>query len=165
MSHRIVEPGLIEVVSESAEDLTPQRQLGDPRRRGGEHAGPVTKPASFDWRVNIGLIGSFGARELLVGTLGVIFGIEGDGDARTPLAAKLREAKAPGGGRAYGVPTALALMAFFVIACRCMSIVAAVRRETKSWKWAGFLLAYTYAAAYLLAVLVYQGASRLLESA
>lgn len=123
---------------------------------------PVTKPAGFDWRMNIGLIGSFGARELMVGTLGVIFGIEGDDDDPTPLAAKLREAKAPGGGKAYGVPTALSLMAFFVIACQCMSTVAAVRRETRSWKWAGFLLAYTYAAAYVLAVLVYQGASRLL---
>lgn len=122
---------------------------------------PVTRPAGFDWRMNIGLIGSFGARELMVGTLGVIFGIEGDDDDPTPLAEKLREAKTPAGTRAYGVPTALALMVFFVIACQCMSTVAAVRRETKSWKWAGFLLAYTYGAAYVLAVLVYQGASRL----
>jgi ferrous iron transport protein B len=123
---------------------------------------PVTRPAGFDWRMNIGLIGSFGARELMVGTLGVIFGLEGDDQDPMPLAAKLRDAKAPGGEPAYGVPTALALMAFFVIACQCMSTVAAVRRETRSWKWAAFLLAYTYGAAYLLAVLVYQGASRLL---
>ena len=123
---------------------------------------PVTRPAGFDWRVNIGLIGSFGARELMVGTMGVIFGIETDDDDPTPLAAKLRDAKAPDGERAYGVPTALALMGFFVIACQCMSTVAAVRRETRSWKWAAFLLAYTYGAAYVLAVAVYQVASRVL---
>ncbi|MEW5738176.1 MAG: ferrous iron transporter B [Myxococcota bacterium] len=123
---------------------------------------PITRPAGFDWRVNIGLIGSFGARELMVGTLGVIFGLEGDEEDPAPLAEKLREAQRPDGQRAYGVPTALALMAFFVIACQCMSTVAAVRRETRSWKWAAFLLAYTYGAAWVLAVLVYQGASRLL---
>ncbi len=123
---------------------------------------PVTLPAGFDWRVNIGLIGSFGARELMVGTLGVIFGLEGGEDDPAPLAARLREAKAPSGRPAYGVPTALALLAFFVIACQCVSTVAAVRRETRSWGWAGFLLAYTYGAAWLLAVAVYQGASRLL---
>jgi ferrous iron transport protein B len=123
---------------------------------------PVTRPAGFDWRVNIGLIGSFGAREVMVGTLGVIFGLEGDADDASPLAERLREAKGPDGQRAYGVPTALALMAFFLIACQCMSTVAAVRRETRSWRWAAFLLAYTYSAAYLLAVGVYQGATRLL---
>lgn len=122
---------------------------------------PLTRPAGFDWRINIGLIGSFGARELMVGTLGVIFGIEGADDEPAPLGEKLREAKAPSGQPAYGVPTALALMAFFVIACQCMSTVAAVRRETKSWRWAGFLLAYTYGVAYLMAVLVFQVASRL----
>lgn len=122
---------------------------------------PLTRPAGFDWRMNIGLIASFGARELMVGTLGIIFGLEGDEEDPAPLAEKLREAQAPDGRKAYGVPTALALMAFFVIACQCMSTVAAVRRETRSWRWAGFLLAYTYGAAYLLAVLVYQGASRL----
>ncbi len=121
---------------------------------------PVTKPAGFDWRLNVGLIGSFGARELMVGTMGVIFGIEGDEDV-TPLSHQLREAKTASGARAYGVPTALSLMAFFVIACQCMSTLAAVRRETRSWKWVGFVVAYTYVAAYVLSVAVFQGATAL----
>jgi ferrous iron transport protein B len=126
----------------------------------GRSIEPVTKPAGFDWRLNVGLIGSVGARELMVGTLGVIFGIEGDDDV-APLSQTLREAQTSTGARAYGVPTALALMAFFIIACQCMSTLAAVQRETRSWRWPAFVFVYTYAAAWLLAVVVYQGATLL----
>lgn len=122
---------------------------------------PVTKPAGFDWRINVGLIGSFGAREVMVGTMGVIFGLEDLDDDASPLAEKLREAKKPDGTKLYGVPNALALLAFFVIACQCMSTVAAIRRETKSLKWPLFVVAYTYLAAYGLAVIVFQVARAL----
>jgi ferrous iron transport protein B len=120
---------------------------------------PVTKPAGFDWRHNVGLIGSFGARELMVGTMGVIFGIEGGEDDTAPLAARLRDAKTATGTAAYGPATALALMAFFVLACQCMSTVAAVKRETRSWRWPAFVLGYTYAAAWVVAVIVFQVAT------
>lgn len=122
---------------------------------------PVTRAAGFDWRINVGLIGSFGARELMVGTLGVIHGLEGAEDDPGPLAARLRAARGPGGRPAYGVPTALALMAFFVLACQCVSTVAAIRRETRSWRWALFTLGYTYAAGAVVAALVYQVARAL----
>lgn len=117
---------------------------------------PVTRAAGFDWRVNVGLIGSFGARELMVGTLGVIWGIEGADDDAAPLAARLRDARAPDGTRLYGLPTALALMAFFVLACQCVSTVAALRRETRTWRWPLFVLGYTYALGFGAAVLVYR---------
>lgn len=118
---------------------------------------PVTKPAGFDWRINVGLIGSFGAREVMVGTLGVIFGLEDlDDDDTSPLADKLRDAKRADGTVLYGPANALALLVFFVVACQCMSTVAAIRRETKSLRWPVFVLAYTYGVAYVLAVLVFQ---------
>jgi ferrous iron transport protein B len=117
---------------------------------------PVTRPAGFDWRIDVGLIGSFGARELMVATLGVVFGIEDAEDDATPLAQKLREAKRPDGSPVYGVRTGLALLAFFVLACQCMSTVAAIRRETSGWKWPAFVVGYTYALGYVAAVLVYQ---------
>lgn len=120
---------------------------------------PVTKPAGFDWRLNVGLIGSFGAREFMVGTLGVIFGIEGGDDDTAPLAERLREAKGPSGAPAYGAPTALSLLAFFVLACQCVSTVAAIRRETRSWRWPAFVLAYTYGVALAVSVLVFQVAT------
>ncbi len=117
---------------------------------------PVTRPAGFDWRIDVGLIGSFGARELMVATMGVVFGVEDAEDDATPLAEKLREAKKPDGSPVYGVRTGLALLAFFVLACQCMSTVAAIRRETGGWRWPAFVVGYTYALGYGAAVLVYQ---------
>jgi ferrous iron transport protein B len=113
---------------------------------------PVTKPLGFDWRIDVGLIGSFGARELMVSTLGVTYGVEQERKNAdiTPLADRLRA------DPAYTTATALALMAFFVLACQCMSTVAALRRETKGWRVPLFVLAYTYAAAYVAALVVYQ---------
>ena len=117
---------------------------------------PITAPLGFDWRINVGLIGSFGAREVMVGTMGVIFGIEDAADDPAPLSQRMREAKKPDGQKAYSTRTGLALLAFFVFACQCMSTVAAIRRETKTWRWPLFVLAYTYAVAYVAALLVYQ---------
>lgn len=117
---------------------------------------PITRPAGFDWRINVGLIGSFGAREVMVGTMGVIFGVENAADDPAPLTARLREAKKPDGTPVYSTRTGLALLAFFVLACQCMSTVAAIRRETGGWKWPAFVVAYTYALGYAAAVLVYQ---------
>ncbi|WP_437528101.1 ferrous iron transporter B [Sorangium sp. So ce726] len=122
---------------------------------------PVTAPLGFDWRINVGLIGSFGAREVMVGTMGVIFGVEDADDEPAPLAEQIREAKRPDGTVAYSSRTGLALLAFFVLACQCMSTVAAIRRETKSWRWPAFVLGYTYAAAYVAALVVYQGSGLL----
>jgi ferrous iron transport protein B len=116
----------------------------------GKALEPVTAPLGFDWRINVGLIGSFGARELMVGTMGVIFGLENAADDPAPLAARIRET------HAYTTRTALALYAFFVFACQCMSTVAAIRRETKTLRWPAFVLAYTYVVAYAAACAVYQ---------
>jgi ferrous iron transport protein B len=114
--------------------------------RVGHSIEPLTEHAGFDWRLNVGLIGSFGARELMVSTIGVIFGIDDTQGHTAPLADKLT--------RAYPVRTGLALLAFFVIACQCISTLMAIRRETRSWRWPAFVLAYTYACAFLLAVIV-----------
>jgi ferrous iron transport protein B len=122
---------------------------------------PVTSPLGFDWRINVGLIGSFGARELMVGTLGVIYGIEHAADDPAPLSQRLREARRPDGRPAYSTRAGLALLAFFVIACQCMSTVAAIRRETKTWRWPAIVLGYTYLVAYLAAVVVHQVAGAL----
>lgn len=121
----------------------------------GRSIEPVTRYAGFDWRFNVGLFGSFGARELMVGTLGVIYGLEDVDDDPTPLRAQLRDARTPDGRPRYTTRNALSLMAFFVFACQCMSTVAALRRETRSWKWPLFVLAYTYVLAFVAAVIVY----------
>jgi ferrous iron transport protein B len=117
---------------------------------------PATRPLGFDWRINVGLIGSFGARELMVGTMGVIFGVEDAGEDPAPLSSRIREAKRADGAPLYTRATALALLAFFMLACQCMSTLSAVYRETRSLVWPAILLGYTYVAAYVAALGVYQ---------
>jgi ferrous iron transport protein B len=124
----------------------------------GKALEPISRPIGFDWRINVGLIGAFGARELMVSTLGVIFGVENAEEEPAPLAEKLREARTPAGAPAYSAATAAALLAFFVFACQCISTLSAVRRETRSWSLTGFVLLYTYALAYAAAFLAYHGA-------
>jgi len=91
----------------------------------------------------------------MVSTMGVISGIENAGDDPAPLATKLRDAKDSAGKPVYTARTGLALLAFFVIACQCMSTLAAVRRETKSLRWPAFVFGYTYVVGYVAAVLTY----------
>ncbi len=122
----------------------------------GRAAEPITRAAGFDWRINVGLVGSFGARELMVGTLGVIAGVENADREPQRLGKTLRELKKLDGTPAYNRATALALLVFFVIACQCMSTVAAIRRETRSFRWPAFVLGYTYALAYVASVVTYQ---------
>ena len=102
-----------------------------------------------------GLHVAFGAREVMVGTMGVIFGLEKADDDVGPLAQRIREAKRPDGTYVYSTRSGLALLAFFVIACQCMSTVAAIKRETRSYRWPAFVLLYTYALAYVAAVVTY----------
>jgi ferrous iron transport protein B len=116
---------------------------------------PLTAPLGFDWRINVGLIGSFGAREVMVSTMGVIFGMQNAGEHPEPLAQRLRDATLADGSKAYSTRTGLALLAFFVLACQCVSTVAAIRRETNTIRWPAFVLGYTYALAYVAAFVVY----------
>jgi ferrous iron transport protein B len=119
---------------------------------------PVTKPLGYDWRINVGLIASFGARELMVGTFGIIHGVEGADNEPAPLVERMQNAKDADGRPSYGLPTALSLLVFFVFACQCMSTLSAIYRETRSLRWPLFVLGYTYTLAYVAALITYQTA-------
>jgi ferrous iron transport protein B len=122
--------------------------------RVGQALEPLTAPLGFDWRLNVGLVGSFGARELMVSTLGILFGLEGADEDQAPLADRLRTLEGADGRRVYDTSTALALLAFFVVACQCVGTLAVIRRETRGWGWPLFTLAWTYGLAWLLAFAV-----------
>lgn len=122
---------------------------------------PVTRPLGFDWRINVGLLGSFGARELMVGTLGVISGIEDADEHPESLATRLRTARDGRGRPRYTARTGVALLVFFVFACQCMSTLAAIRRETRSWRWVVFVTVYTYALAWVAAFVASRAAGLL----
>lgn len=118
---------------------------------------PALEPLGFDWRLGIGIVGAFAAREVFVSTLGIVFDVGEADEESEGLRAALREAKRPSGEPLMTPLVGIALMTFFVLACQCMSTIAVVRRESGSWKWAGLMLAYMTTLAYLVTLLVYQG--------
>jgi len=122
---------------------------------------PAIEPLGFDWRIGIGVIASFAAREVLVSTLGIVYSVGEADEASTALRDKLIHAKKPGGAPAYNWLTAISLMVFFVLACQCMSTVAVVKRETNSWRWPVFMFGYMTVLAYVASLIVYQGGSAL----
>lgn len=123
----------------------------------GKAIEPALTPIGQDWRIGIGLIGSFAAREVLVSTLGLVYGIENADEDDAPLREVIHDAKDEAGKPRYSKLSALALMVFFVYACQCMSTLAVVRRETRSWKWPVFMLVSMTGIAYVAALLVFQG--------
>lgn len=118
---------------------------------------PVLQPIGFDWRMGVGLMGAFAAREVFVSTMGVVFGIEASDEDVAPLRHRLREAKRDDGSPLFTPLTACSLLVFFLFACQCMATVAVVHRESGSWKWPALLLLYSFILAYVSSLLVYQG--------
>lgn len=119
---------------------------------------PVLEPLGFDWRIGVGLIGSFAAREVLVSTLGIVWGLGTDTDEESvPLRDALRRAERADGSPLFTPLSGLALMVFFVLAAQCMSTLAVVRRESGSWKWPLLMLGYMTTLAYVGALVTYQG--------
>jgi ferrous iron transport protein B len=117
---------------------------------------PVLAPLGFDWKIGVGIIGAFAAREVFVSTMALVYGIGEVDDEAAPLRERIRT-EARDGKPVYTPLVGLSLMVFFALACQCMSTLAVVRRETKSWRWPAFLFAYMTALAYLASLLVYQG--------
>jgi ferrous iron transport protein B len=111
----------------------------------GHAVEPVIKPLGFNWKIGIGLITSIAAREVIVGTLGTIYGMEGTAQSEG-LRNALRSDLTPGG--------AIALLVFFAFAMQCMSTIAVVRRETGGWKWPAIQFAYMTGFAYVAAFVV-----------
>ena len=119
---------------------------------------PVIRPLGFDWKIGIGLLTSFAAREVMVSTMATIYNVEDRGDETV----NLREAMRNDVDEKTGVPVytpliALALMVFYVFAAQCMATFAIVRQETNSWKWPLFMIAYLTILAYAGAFIVYRG--------
>ncbi|HVU36461.1 MAG TPA: ferrous iron transport protein B [Opitutaceae bacterium] len=127
--------------------------------RAGHLIEPLIKPLGFDWRVGIGLVSSFAAREVFVSSTAVVFSVEhfdGGKDADvTPLRTALRDAKWPDGRALFTPLVCLTLMFYYVFAMQCLSTVAVVRRETNSWRWPLFQIGYMTGTAWIVCFLVY----------
>ena len=123
----------------------------------GRFIEPVLQPLGFDWRIGVGILGAFTAREVFVSTMGIVFDIDNADEQSQPLRDALRSAKRADGSVLMTPLTGVSLMVFFVLACQCASTLAVVRRESGSWSWPAFMFAYQTAMAYVAALVVYQG--------
>ena len=122
----------------------------------GKFIEPAIAPLGFDWKMGIALITSFAAREVFVGTMATIYSI-GSVDEESTVRDRLAKATHPDTGLpVYTMATSLSLLIFYVFAMQCMSTLAVVKRETKSWKWAAIQFMYMTAMAYFGSLIVFQ---------
>ncbi len=122
----------------------------------GKEIEPVIKPLGFDWKIGIALITSFAAREVFISTMATIYSVGSDGDAESVMEQMRHERHADTGELVYTSATAFSLLIFYVLAMQCMSTLAIVKRETKSWLIPTAQLFYMTGLAYLLSYITYQ---------
>lgn len=130
--------------------------------RMGHWIEPVVRPLGWDWRLGVGVVASFPAREVIVATLGTIFSLGSDVDeADAGLHEALAAATWPDGRPLFNLPVAVSVMVFFALCAQCVSTLVVIRRETNSWQWPVFSFAYMTMLAWCGAFLVYQVGIRL----
>ena len=110
---------------------------------------PLLAPIGFNWQIAIALVPGLAAREVAVAALGTVYALSGDEGAMT-------EALTTALAQSWTLATALALLAWYVFAPQCLATLAAVRRETNSWRWAAFMFVYLMTLAYLAAFITYR---------
>lgn len=122
----------------------------------GKAIEPVIRPLGYDWKIGIALITSFAAREVFVGTMATLYSVGDDADNNnTTLRQKMAAAVREDGTKVYNLATGLSLLVFYVLAMQCMSTLAVVKRETRSWKWPMIQLVYMTGLAYVMSWIMY----------
>ena len=124
--------------------------------RAGKLVEPVFRPLGFDWKTSVGVLTSFAAREVVVSTLSVLYGLGDEPEDDSSLREKLMTAKRDDGSLVFNSATCVSLLVFFVLAMQCLPTQAVTRRETGTWKWAIFQLVYMTLLAYCAAFLAYR---------
>lgn len=117
--------------------------------RTGHFIEPLIRPLGFDWRIGIGLVSSFAAREVVLSTLGTVYAISYEKDNATALITRLQQEKS------MTLATALSLLVFYALACQCISTIAITRRETNSWRWPALMFSYMTVLAYIASFAVF----------
>jgi ferrous iron transport protein B len=153
-----------EVLKEQLSQLD-KEEAGEHLRRSfagklGRAIEPLIAPLGFDWKIGIGIVGSFAAREVFVSTMSTVYNVGEveDGAAGTAkLADMLQKQTRDSGAPLYSPLLGLTLMVFYVFALQCVSTITVVRRETNSWKWPAFQWLYMTGLAWLLAFVTWQG--------
>ncbi|TWT76343.1 Ferrous iron transport protein B [Planctomycetes bacterium CA13] len=123
---------------------------------------PIVRPLGWDWRIGVGAVASFPAREVIISTLGTIYSLGGEVDEQDDgLVAAMRASTWPDGRPVFTIPTALSIMVFFALCAQCVSTLLVIKRETNSWFWPVLSFSYMTVLAYVGAFATYQVGSRL----
>ncbi|MEZ6135059.1 MAG: ferrous iron transport protein B [Pirellulaceae bacterium] len=125
--------------------------------RVGKAIEPAVKPLGWDWKIGVGVIASFPAREVIIATLGTIYSLGGDVDEEDEgLQSAIANSKWPDGSPVVTLPVAFSIMVFFALCAQCAATLMVIRRETNSWHWPIFTFVYMTGLAYIAALLTYQ---------
>ena len=122
----------------------------------GKYVEPVMAPLGFDWKMSISLISGIAAKEVVVSTMAVLYQADDDQAENNKLIDRLRSEKKIDGTPAFNQSTALAFMIFTLIYFPCVAVIATIKKESGSWKWALLTIGYTTILAWGMAFLVYQ---------
>jgi len=124
----------------------------------GKIVAPIFEPLGFgDWKISVGLITGFVAKELVVGTLGTLYSLGEIDEESESLRKALQEESRSDGSNMYSPLVAYALMVFVLLYIPCIATIAVIKRETNSWRWPIFTAFYTTTVAWIVAFIVYQG--------
>ncbi|KQM41755.1 ferrous iron transport protein B [Chryseobacterium sp. Leaf201] len=116
---------------------------------------PVISPLGYDWKMGVGILTSFVAREVFVGTMSTLYSLEDDAP-EIKVIDKMRRDVKPNGEKVFSFATGVSVLLFYAFAMQCISTLAVVYRETKSWKWTAFQVAMMTGLAYFVSMLAYQ---------
>ena len=165
-SSRQAQLGLRDATLEQLEarrrELSADLIAGSVLGRTGRFIAPAVHPLGWDWKIGVGALASFPAREVVIATLGTIYSLGGDVDETDEgLRDAMRRADWPDGDPVYTLPVALSVMVFFALCAQCAATLVVIKRETNSWRWPAFTFAYMTGLAYVGALLTYQIGSRI----
>jgi ferrous iron transport protein B len=118
---------------------------------------PAIRPLGFDWKIGIGIVSSFAAREVFVSTMSTVYNVGSADEETESIAETLKAQRREDGTLVYTPLVGVTIMVFYVLALQCVSTIAVVRRETNSWKWPIFQWTYMAVLAWVLAFVTYQG--------
>ena len=121
----------------------------------GKSIEPIIEPLGYDWKMGVGILTSFVAREVFVGTMSTLYSLDDDAPEGKVID-KMRHDVKPNGEKVFSFATGISVLLFYAFAMQCISTIAVVYRETKSWKWTGFQVVMMTGLAYFVSMIAYQ---------
>ena len=121
----------------------------------GRQMEPAIAPLGYDWKMGVGILSSFAAREVFVGTMSTLYSLDDEAKEQTVIE-KMKADVKPNGEKVFNFATGISILIFYAFAMQCISTIAVVYRETKSWKWTAIQLVFMSGLAYFVSMIAYQ---------